>query len=358
MANFKNQGINLIRRSGENLGTKINFHSSDSKKVSKYTNMLRPAAALLLAIGTLSNVTHADVLTATNGDRVTGTFIRLEDGIIFFQTEAFGVVQVPEDRARVELTMSHSDESEPVVAAADEPVQTALVPSAPEGAADPFQNATRSDWEKQVEFGLMAQNGRRNYSNYSVLLDVTRHYRDQDELRFFVNRYYGKADGAVSTDSTAASANFKKGISKDFFVNTTSSYESDSVKGLNHDAVQGVGVGMNLLDREGLALAMGAGAGIRHRELTTEDGQWDGLVDAFENLTFALSDRLTVKQRMSVNAVPDLQNDFQVRFKAALVSSLTKALDMSVRYEFEYDGSIEKEIRNIERIVTSIGYAF
>jgi hypothetical protein len=40
------------------------------------------------------------------------------------------------------------------------------------------------------------------------------------------------------------------------------------------------------------------------------------------------------------------------------VSSITEALDMSVRYEFEYDGSINHDIRNIERLVTSIGYAF
>jgi putative salt-induced outer membrane protein YdiY len=103
---------------------------------------------------------------------------------------------------------------------------------------------------------------------------------------------------------------------------------------------------------------MGAGAGVRHREFSGESANWNALVDAFQTLNFSINDRLTLKQRVAVYAVPDLPDDFQVKFRAALVSSITEALDMSVRYEFEYDGSINHDIRNIERLLTSIGYAF
>ena len=319
---------------------------------------LRTAATLLLAVTLPSAAVHADVLTTSNGDRVTGTFVRIEDGSIVFRSEVFGVVRVPEDRASVELEAPKKIELEPNPISIETPVAPALSLTAPAGAAGPFKEAKSGNWEKQIEFGLMAQNGRRHYSNYSVLLDVARRLGEQDEIRFLFNRYYGKSDGAIATDSTLASANHKKGLSEDFFVNTTVTYESDGLKRLNHDASQGIGIGMNLMNREKVKLKMGAGAGVRHREFIGESGNWNGLVDAFQTLNYSINDRLTLKQRVAVNAVPDLPDDFQVKFRAALVSSITEALDMSFRYEFEYDASINHDIRNIERLVTSIGYAF
>jgi putative salt-induced outer membrane protein YdiY len=268
------------------------------------------------------------------------------------------VVRVPEDQANVELVAPRQITLESTSVANETSAAPALTQTAPAGAAEPFQGAKSGNWEKQVEFGLMAQNGRRHYSNYSVLLDVVRRLNEQDEIRFLFNRYYGKSDGTIATDSTLASANYKKGISEDFFVNTTASFESDALKGLDHDASQGIGIGMNLMNREKVTLKMGAGAGVRHREFSGESANWNALVDAFQTLNFSINDRLTFKQRVAVNAVPDLPDDFQVKFRAALVSSITEALDMSVRYEFEYDGSINHDIRNIERLVTSIGYAF
>lgn len=320
--------------------------------------MLRTAATLLLAISILGTVTQADVLTTKNGDRMTGTFVRIEDGNIVFQSEIFGVVRVPENQVSVELVAPKPVSLETVSVADESTVAPVLSQTAPAGAAEPFEEAKRGNWEKQIEFGLMAQNGRRHYSNYSVLLDVVRRMGEQDELRFLFNRYYGKSDGTIASDSTTAAANYKKGLTEDFFFNTTAAYESDSLKGLNHDASQGFGIGMNLMNREKISLKMGAGAGVRHREFTGESGSWNGLVDAFQTLNFSINDRLTLKQRVAVNAVPDLQDDFQLKFRAALVSSITETLDMSVRYEFEYDGSIDHNIRNIERLITSIGYAF
>lgn len=320
--------------------------------------MLRTAATLLSAISILSPAAHADILTTKNGDRVTGSFVRIEEGNVVFQSEIFGVLRIPEDHVSVELVAPQPIEIESVSAANETSEAPTTTQTAPAGAAEPFQSTKSSNWEKQIEFGLMAQGGRRHYSNYSVLLDVVRRLGEQDEIRVLFNRYYGKSDGSVATDSTLASANYKKGISEDFFVNTTATYESDALKGLNHDASQGIGIGMNLMNREKVTLKMGAGAGFRHREFSGESANWNALVDAFQTLNFSITDRLTLKQRVAVNAVPDLPDDFQVKFRAALVSSITEALDMSVRYEYEYDGSINHDIRNIERLVTSIGYAF
>jgi hypothetical protein len=153
--------------------------------------MLRTAATLLLAISILSTVTHADILTTRNGDRVSGSFVRIEDGNIVFQSETFGVVRIPEDQASVELVAPQRIALESTSVANETSAAPALTQTAPAGAAEPFQDAKRGNWEKQVEFGLMAQNGRRHYSNYSVLLDVVRRLNEQDEIRFLFNRYYG-----------------------------------------------------------------------------------------------------------------------------------------------------------------------
>lgn len=54
--------------------------------------------SLLAAVIVFAGVLAADELTTTDGDRLVGTFEKLEGGVVFFNTDSSGVVEVPEDK--------------------------------------------------------------------------------------------------------------------------------------------------------------------------------------------------------------------------------------------------------------------
>jgi putative salt-induced outer membrane protein YdiY len=47
-----------------------------------------------------------------------------------------------------------------------------------------------------------------------------------------------------------------------------------------------------------------------------------------------------------------------VRLNAALKGAITETVSMSMRYEFQYDGSLDSDEKRDQRIVTALGYTF
>jgi putative salt-induced outer membrane protein YdiY len=141
-------------------------------------------------------------------------------------------------------------------------------------------------------------------------------------------------------------------------VQTSTRYDRDTIRGIGHDAEQSLGLGVHLLEGNGLKLSVGAGALARHRETFDGEAGWAGLFDGFQNLSYRISERVTLKQALALSASPNFGADYQIKLETALVSKLTEAIRMSLRYELEYDRSVLPELRDTRRLVTSLGYVF
>jgi len=74
--------------------------------------------------------------------------------------------------------------------------------------------------------------------------------------------------------------------------------------------------------------------------------------------SYQINERMSLNQEASFATPLGEVNDFIFNFKAALVSNLSHALDLSVRYEVEFDNSLEDESREDQRVISSLGYKF
>jgi putative salt-induced outer membrane protein YdiY len=211
--------------------------------------------------------------------------------------------------------------------------------------------------KRLVEFGYTSQSGRRDRTDISVRGSIERKTKTT-ELRWQGRYLYGESDDQRVADNLNSSIRFRRDLSPKMFAQAEAKYERDSIKNLENDFTQSLGMGRNLFEREGFKLAIGGGAAARYRDVINQDDEWVYQLDAFQDLVYAFNSRLRVTQDMSVQVSPSDSEEFLLKLNAALTSKITNALNMSMRYEFEYDRSLIPASRENQRIVTSIGYAF
>lgn len=314
------------------------------------------------------------VLLLKNGDRITGREVERTEGTIHFQSELLGLIKVPETDVTIESIGTTDLELQ--LAATEAPdagqpvqVQPEVVPqeevaatspatatqSPPADAPSPPKPAVQS--KRQLEFGLTTQSGRRERSDVSLRTTLER-ITATNEMRLLGRYLYGESDGTRVTDLLGATFRFRQNLSPRMFGQAESRYEQDSIKQIDAEFSQSIGVGRNLIEREGLKLSVGGGTAARFRDTPTQDSEWTYLVDGFQDLVYSINSRLKITQDLSVLMAPFQDDAFLVKLNASLTSRLTNTLNMSMRYEFEYDRSLIPENRDNQRIVTSIGYAF
>jgi putative salt-induced outer membrane protein YdiY len=107
-------------------------------------------------------------------------------------------------------------------------------------------------------------------------------------------------------------------------------------------------------------VAVGGGAAVRYRDIPTEPApEWIYLVDAFQDMVYSINHRLSITQDLSMLGQPfGAEDEFLLKLNAALTNKLTEQLDLKLRYEYEYDRSLDDAARKNQRIVTSVAYIF
>lgn len=316
-------------------------------------NPFMPFAALLASSGLLISSAGADVLVLKNGDRLSGAVVSQSDDQLVFRSPVLGELRVsPADVS--DIMRSEADaiaDASAARTAAPNPVVAVTTdrPREPEVRTSP--------WKRQIELGLSTLDGARDQRNISVRFDATRRL-DEGTISLMLSHHYGKSGGIVITDATSAHATLTRNLNEDLFVRGATRFDRDPIVGLSHDAEQSLGLGYTVFDGGSLNLAIGGGAALRNRETSREEANWDGLFDAFGRLRYALNERLSLSQDVSVTAAPDNREDYRVKSHTALVNRLTDVLSMTVRYEVEYHGASDAIITSRQRFVTAIGCEF
>ncbi len=303
-----------------------------------------------LVVATLSCLARADVLVLANKDRLNGTLIREENGMITFNSPVLGEITLPSSMARIE--------SAPGPRKLDasfrfSPLDLRTVTKDPGQA----MKAERISWVRRFEFGFTSQSGRAEKADLALNFEAGRRSRNS-ETRFLARYLFGESEDVATSDLLESSLRLRRNLSTNTFAQSSTRVSRDLIKGLDVDGEQGLGLGRNLVNRESLILAIGAGAAARYRDQTTDSGDWDYLVDAFQDLRYDISSRLSLVQDLSMVVAPANRDDYKVRLNTALTGKMTDTISMSMRYEFEYDRSLELELRDNQRIVTSVVYVF
>lgn len=311
-------------------------------------------------------------VSLSNGDLVSGKLLSETEDYLEVGTTYAGVVRLEKDivlhvetlealpaKKSVEGVDSPATDSTKGIAVV-KPVKTEdpVVPKVTRNKyLRPLMFNVLEKWKKRVEFGFTTQSGRRDKSDLA--------FRYKMQRKVGANQYltetkilYGKTNDSVSTDRTNSFFRWRHGFAPGVFFESNSSYSSDAIKEIDYIFDQRVGVGYRFIESESIKLSTGLGGTMRLREDLNRENEQEELVDLFQDSEYKLSERVKLSQDMRFAMLLDDGDQYEVEFRASLISSLTKAVNLTVRYEIEYDASLPKDRREDRRMVSSLGYDF
>jgi hypothetical protein len=230
-------------------------------------------------------------------------------------------------------------------------------------------------WNGKIEFGLRQQQGRRDLLTFDLRGSAEKEMGD-DSLRAKARLLYGEQDGRINNDRYDGSFQWRRQIGERTFAQSLSSYFQDDLKDIKRNWEQNLGAGYRLYKKEGHVVNLGAGLTGQYREATRAESGFYALAEIFQDYTYRINKRMTVRQDMRYQYSPDggtrfltVKNqpastleeaiNYKVSFNSVLQGRLTQKLSLNLRFEFEYDNAVsDKSARTDQRITSSLGYAF
>lgn len=325
---------------------------------------MRLSLSLFTLLFLTATLTAETRLILGNGDSLRGQVVKVEDGVVHFDSEALGILTLPSTGVTIEETDPSKSATQEILAAGAEnsaPVPSKVDSPDPANASNPDDQAasvTRMPaWKKSVEFGLTMQSGRRDKIDVSSRFSANRSVR-QDQYRIRARYLYGETSSEKSTDQLESSFRWRRDLNPRMFTQALTAYEYDDIKFINHDFSQSVGVGRKLYNLDTFSFSMGGGAIARYRNENGDPPRWNYMVDAFQDIDYKINSVFEISQDANILIEPEDPDNYSLRLNAALIGKITETVTMSMRYEYEYDNSLALSNRFNQRIITSLGYLF
>lgn len=331
-----------------------------------------------------------DELLFTNGDRLTGTLVSETDTHIVFRNSALGEFTVAKTAAKIAAPPPHG--APPVetlvgIAPINEEPPASKGPQASskqtkkpdrstaEKIANSVDAKAEESWRGKVEFGLRQQQGRRDLLTFDLRGSAERRF-GENEIQTKGRLLYGEQDGRINNDRYDGSLQWRRELGKRTFAQSMTSYFQDDLKDIRRNWEQNFGAGYRLYEKEGHVVNLGGGLTGQYREAIRAESGFYALAEVFQDYTYRINKRLTVRQNTQFQYSPDggtrfltVQNqpaaalkeatNYKVRFNSALQGKITEKVSLNLRFEFEYDNAVsEKTARTDQRITSSLGYAF
>lgn len=159
----------------------------------------------------LPGLAFADVLVSPSGDRLQGRLLERRDGVLVFESELLGRIEVPEQRARIEP----DPPSEAGVAAS--PAAPAANP--PDAAPKATPDAGVQRWSSDLGVRLSVDRGSLETpeEDLRVSLKSTRPTR-QGVVRTGIDRRHRRTDGDLRDDDWRLESSYERFLSDQYFV--------------------------------------------------------------------------------------------------------------------------------------------
>ncbi|RME72578.1 MAG: DUF481 domain-containing protein, partial [Verrucomicrobia bacterium] len=169
---------------------------------------------------------------------------------------------------------------------------------------------------------------------------------------------FGETNDEKSTDNLFGSLRYRRNFAPGSFGNFETRYERDPIKRIDYDLQQSIGAGHRLIENKKMQLSLGAGGAAIFRSTQTTEPGWTYALDAFQDFNYEINGRFTFNQDFTMLAKPMENNELSIKLKAALIGTITNSINMTMRYELDYDNSLLPDARTSERWITSIAYVF
>jgi len=311
------------------------------------------SSGLLLGLAWIAVGAMADEIVLVNGDKLTGTVVKVEGGKLTLKTDYAGAIEIQVDKVKKIITDNPAEvhlvggeilkgkikttedgrlavESSPERAAATvEMSKVAAINPPPKPPAKLTGNVT---------LGGAYQTGNTDRKSFSAAADASiKGERDRFGVRFLFN--YTEEKEEVTTRNLYGSLKYDYFFTKKFYGYLGLEMLYDPFKDLNLRTIVGPGVGYQFWDDPVKFLFLEGG--IAYYSEDRRDAQDDSWVAArlAGNFRYTLSRYLTFSDRLEFYPSLANANDFTLRNEAAILSPIGAGWSLKLANIIDYDNS-------------------
>lgn len=258
---------------------------------------MRTHLLLTVIVLAFTAITWADQVTMTNGDRLSGTIVKLDDTSLVLKTDYAGEVKLDwsavqgiQSTQPLHIVLKNGQTLSGLVTSSDGHLQVATATGTPAEAAKADISSLRGEseqsaYEKTLHPGLLEEwsggstvsfaltRGNSQTKNLALAFTAARQTLN-DKLGLYANTVYATNDAPGAVPSTTANAiqagaRYDHDITKHLFGFVTADFQTDALQGLNLRSVPGAGLGVHVIKSTATTLDLLAGINYTRENYTT-----------------------------------------------------------------------------------------
>lgn len=328
---------------------------------------------LVLALAISAANSLADEVVLANGDKLTGTIVKVEAGKLTLKTEYAGAIDILIEKVKKITTDNpaevHLAGGEVLKGKITTPAEGRLaVESSPDRAASTVSmdkvaaiNPPPKPPAKltgTVALGGSLQSGNTDRSSFSAAAEASiRGERDRFGVRFMFN--YAEEEDEVTTRNLYGALKYDYFFTKKFYGYLALEMLKDRFKDLNLRTIVGPGVGYQVWDDPVKFLLFEAGLAYYSEDRrTAEDDSWVAARLAGQ-FRYTLSKYLTFSDRLEIYPSLANGNDFTLRNEAAILSPIGAGWSLKLANIIEYDNDPPRDVSKTDLTwILGLQYSF
>ncbi len=346
----------------------------------------------LLGLAVVSSYAQ-DTLKFKNGDVVTGRYLGQSETIIFFDSEIFGVIKVPQGMLVIDPAelrnknvpqVTEEPAPPPQAPAPQRRPQVADKPAAQPQEPEPVienrlqyfwrtaeQTLSRvvndrvpgwfpqlpEKWDGSLKFGFNYNDARRlntrTYGEFNL-------ERDDNNHNFNLKTYfaYAEQNRVTNEQDYGGSFRYRYKFGQGNFVESLTTVDIDNINEPDRRITESLGYGVSLLRSDRLKLDVVLGGALEEIQVSDMDSELNFRVSLNENFNWRFNKHLNFKQSLRVLENVEDFGEYYIRFDSGLNTLIIGALNLGITYRLDYDSALSRANRQKTRLVTSLGINF
>ena len=335
--------------------------------------MVFGSIVFLSALALMACGARADEVTLVNGDKLTGTVVKVEEGKLTLKTEYAGAIEIQVDKIKRIVTDNPAE-----VHLVGGEVLKGKIKTTEEGKLavepSPEREAATVEWNKvaainpppkppakltgNISLGGAYQTGNTDRRSFSAAADASiRGERDRFGVRFIFN--YADEKEEVTTRNLYGALKYDYFFTKKIYGYLGLEMLKDRFKDLNLRTIIGPGVGYQVWEDPIKFLLFEAGIAYYSEDRRiAEDDSWVAarLAGSFR---YTLSKYLTFSDRLEVYPSLANANDFTLRNEAAILSPIGAGWSLKLANILEYDNDPPRSVSKTDMTwILGLQYSF
>lgn len=313
-------------------------------------------AALLLCLW--AQGAAADQVILKNGDRITGTVVRMDKGVLTLRTAYAEKLEFNADAVQsisteqpVEVRLQggelltgplRSEAGELKVSGGDERGAASI--SWPQIASINVPPPPPWSWNGNVFLGALKQSGNTDRTSASFGGEATRRSaKDRFSLSLLYN--YAEEDGTLTTRDTYGAIKYDYFFTQKFYGYLGVEMLKDKFKDLNLRTIVGPGVGYQIWDDEAKALALEGGiAYFSEDRIEADDDQWI-TARLGARFRYNVGELVTFTDNLALYPSLEAGGEFTSRNEAALLTTIAGPWSLRLANVWEHDSDPAEGIK-------------